>query len=100
VLETLSFVVVCCSVLQRVAACWGLFHLLHPGRAVLEAFLFVAVCCSVLQCIAVYCSVLQCVAVCCSVLQCIVVCFGVLQCVEGSFICCTQVDFFKKLGRY
>ena len=36
--------IVCCSVLQCVAAC-----------------------CSVLQCVAVCCSVLQCVAVCCSV---------------------------------
>jgi len=51
-------VVVCCSVMQRVA-----------------------VCCSVLQCVAVCCSVLQCVAVCCSVLHCVAVCCRMLHCV-------------------
>ena len=51
----------CCSVLQRVAAC-----------------------CSVLQGIAVYCSVLQCVAVCCSLLQRAAVCRSVLQCEGGT----------------
>jgi len=47
--------VVCCSVLQCVAAC-----------------------CRVLQCVTACCNVLQCVAVCCSVLQCAAVCCSVL----------------------
>jgi len=55
----LQHVVVCCSVVQCIAAC----------RLYCSLLQCVAVCCSVLQCIAVYCSVLQCVAVCCSVLQ-------------------------------
>ena len=54
-----SVVVVCCSVLQRVAVCYS----------ALQCF---AVRCSALQwlqCVAVRCSALQCAAVCCSVLQ-------------------------------
>jgi len=45
--SVLSYVAVCCSVLQCVAACYSV--LLHA-----------VVCCSVLQCVAVCCSVLQC----------------------------------------
>jgi len=68
--------VVCCSVLQRVAAC-GLIERLDrmPGLFVKEHYkngavaVCAAVCCSVLQCVAVCCSVSQCVAVCCNMLQ-------------------------------
>ena len=81
----------CCSILQCVAAC-----------------------CSVLQCVAVCCvwlpyrivlgsfSVLQCVAVCCSVLQYVAVCYSVCCSGKGSRniainlavlrLCCSVLD--------
>jgi len=82
-------VYLCCSVLQRVAACCSVF----------SVYLCVAVCCTVLQCVAVCCSVLQCVAgtdtlvdlsyngrmvvvwVCMIVYECVAACCSVLQCV-------------------
>ena len=74
------YCILCCSVLQRVAAC-----------------------CSVLQCVAVHCNVLkcicQCAAVCCSALQCAAVCCSVLQGVTGSSsllqcvaVCCSVLQ--------
>jgi len=52
---------VCCSVLQRVAACCSRIraHLILKRHV---RGMYVAVCCSVLQCVAMCCSVLQCVA--------------------------------------
>jgi len=66
----LQCVVVCCSVLQCVAAFWR-------------------VCCSVLQCVAVYRRVLARVVVCCSVLQSAVMCCSVSQCVA---MCCRKLQ--------
>jgi len=66
--------VVCCSVLQCVAACCSVLQR-------------VAVCCSVLQCGVVWCSVLQCVAVRCSMLQCVAGCSigGCPKCVSAMW---------------
>jgi len=53
---------VCCSVLQRVAACCSeicIFDLQRGGQMGVIYMQYVAVCCSVLQCVAVCCSVLQ-----------------------------------------
>jgi len=79
---------VCCSVLQGVAVCCGVYmSARRSSRSCSVSSVSavkprcVAVCCSVLQCVAVYCSVLRCVTVCCSVLQCVAVCCSVLQCV-------------------
>jgi len=81
--DGVSYVAVCCSVLQCVAVCCSVLQC-------------VAVCCSVLQChlngchtpmsksAEKVCPMLQCVAVCCSVLQCVAVCCSVLQCVAVS----------------
>jgi len=78
----LSFVAVCCSMLQCVA-----------------------VCCSVLQCVAVCCSVLQCVAVCCSVVLSFVrlcwevpyvaVCCSALQCLAVPFEVPSLLRFWR-----
>ena len=56
--HVLHCVVVCCSVLQRVAA-WVRCSVVQPGCG--------AVWCSVVQCGAVWCNVVQCGAVCCDV---------------------------------
>jgi len=71
----LRCVVMCCSVLQRVAVGCCVLLCVSMCCSVLQQHAThqksVAVCCcSVLQCIAVYCSVLQCVAVCCVVCEC------------------------------
>jgi len=61
-------IAVCCSVLQRVAACFNVLQCVAVSCSV---------CCSALQCVVVCCSVLQhvaCVAVCCSVSQCVAAC--------------------------
>jgi len=74
--------VLCCSVLQCVAACCS----------VLQCVAVSNFCCSVLQCVAACCSVSQCVAVsnfCCSVLQRVAACCSVLQCVAVSNFCCS-----------
>ena len=72
-------IIVCCSVLQRVAVCYSVLQCVAVCCSVLQC---VAVCYSVLQCVAACCSVLQCVTVCCSELQCGTVCCSVLQCAE------------------
>jgi len=69
----------CCSVLQCVAVCCGVFQ-------------YVAVCCleswpryhGSLANTCMCCTVLQCVAVCCNVLQCVAMCFSMMQCVALS----------------
>jgi len=101
----LQCVVVCCSVLQRVAVCSSGALCVHFQRLPGMLLQCVAACCSVvqrvavccivlqrvltssryvLQCVAVCCSVFQCVAVCCSVLQRVTVCCSVLQCVVNN----------------
>jgi len=87
-------VVVCCSVLQRVAVCCNECAKWRDNAADMyvcgNVLQYVAACCSVLQsvlsvqngvttwqvcmCVVVCCSVLQRVAACCSVLQCVAVC--------------------------
>ena len=80
--------VVCCSVLQCVAAKETVCsEYIPPLFVCVSSNVSVAVC--QLQCVAVCCSTLQCVAVCCSVLQCIAVCCSVLQCVA---VCCSERD--------
>ena len=62
-------VTVCCSVLQRVAACCSaLYVLLSYGtcRVCSSVLQCIAACCSMLQRVAIPCSVLQRVAACCS----------------------------------
>ena len=56
-MDTLSTLVVCCSVLWCVVVCCGVLQC-------------AAVCCGVFQCVPVSSDVLQCVTVCCSVLMC------------------------------
>ena len=81
----LQCVLVCYSVLQRVAVSCSLLRVESPNLFLSGPVLqCVAVHCSVLLCVAVCCSVLQCVAVCYSVLQCVIVCCSVLQCVAVS----------------
>ena len=71
----LQCVAVCCSVLQRVAACCRV--------PVSQCVVIVSnVVDSVLQCV-------QCAAVCCNVLQYVAVCGSVLQCVA---VCCVPVS--------
>jgi len=70
-------VMVCCSVLPRVAVCTKQWvHV--SANCVCKCVATV----SVSQCVAICCSVLPCVAVCCSVLQCVAMCtkqFGKLS---------------------
>jgi len=85
--------VLCCSVLQCVAACCS----------VLQCVAVSNFCCSVLQCVAACCSVLQCVAVsnfCCSVLQCVAACCSVLQrvAVRGSLQLLLQYSKRYRMG--
>ena len=68
---------VCCSVLQRDAACCS--DPLCAGVERSGVLLCAAMCGCALQSVPECCSVLQCVAVCCSVLQCVAVCTSVLQ---------------------
>jgi len=73
VVQCVAVCLVCCSMLQYVAVCFGtLKHIndhvrrfLIPSAAHLRTSMAqrVGVCCSKLQCVAVCCSVLQCVAV-------------------------------------
>jgi len=90
-----------CSVLQCVALCCSVLHLIchkyqpHTLVVCCSALQCAVVCCSVLRCVAdrcrvvVFCSVLQCVAQCCSVLQCVAVCCSVLQC---AAVCCSVLQ--------
>jgi len=83
--EDLGVSLLCCGVLQCVAACCSVLQC-------------VAVCCSVLSldkekrisefrsCVAVRCGVLQCVVACCSVLHCVAVCCSVLPRVAACVI--------------
>ena len=104
ILQVLQCLTVCCSVLQRV-----LFRVvLLYCRCVVCCVVLqcVAACCSVLQCVAACCSVLQCVlsvwsyytagvwyvAMCCMVLQCIAVCGSVL------FLCALSVWYHYIVG--
>jgi len=59
-------VAVCCMVLQCIAFCCSVLHVL-PSEVGDDLHCTVAVSCSVLWSVAVCCSVLQCVALCCSV---------------------------------
>ena len=78
-------VVVCFSVLQRLAVCCSVLNcVVKLEYDPFPSYIYkvcVAVRCNVLQCVAVCCNMLQDVAVCCSVLQCVAVCRSVLQCV-------------------
>jgi len=111
---------ICCSVLQRVAACCGVLQsldsfirviwLILTGDTTYKEDLQYAERCSVLQCVAVCCSVLQCVAACCTMTHSYVwhdlqkwhtlrrvshgvaVCCRVLQCVA---VCCRLIRIFN-----
>ena len=76
----------CCSVLQRVAACCSVSQKRTANLPEGLHVSCVAVCCNVLQCVAVCCSVLQCLAVSCSVLQC-----NMLQCVAVCLVKLTAI---------
>jgi len=104
VLQCVSCVAVCSSVLQGLALCCNRSVCVSVCTQTLVAVCCsvlqrVAVCCSVQQYVTGYCSVLHsirlgvCVhahvccsvlAVYCSVLQCATVCYSVLQCVDGK----------------
>ena len=68
------------NVLQRVAACCGVFKKEVPvtNTNVLQ---HMSACCSMLQSVAVCCSVLQCVAVCCSTTH-----YNTFICVTGAAV--------------
>ena len=87
--NVLSFVAVCCSVLQlccNMLQCVADVYVRASGRGWM-GIRCVAV---VLQLCCSGCSVLQCVAVCCSVVQCGAVCCSVLQlCCSCVAVCCS-----------
>jgi len=70
---------VCCSVLQRVAACRSMLQRLQCVFNTLSTWMQIAIgsrlyCSAMLQCVVLCCSVLQCIAVRCSALQCVAAC--------------------------
>ena len=75
--------VVCCSVLQCVAACCSVYD----ARQSTLYREFMDQVCGVLQCVAVCCSVLQCVAVCSGVLQCVAACCSVYDARQSTLYC-------------
>jgi len=88
----ISWVAVCCIVLQGFAVCCSVLQRDAVCGSVLQCVAVENTCrrlmnllCSVLQCVAVCCSVLMGVAVCCSVLQCVAVCVAV-RCSEFSYL--------------
>jgi len=104
----LQYVVVCCSVWQRVAACCSVLQ--WYCRYDFASHFLVCVCCSVSQCVAVCCSVLILVCrgfhtflvyTCCSVLQFVALCLSVLQCVAVccSVLQCVAVCWVSFVGR-
>jgi len=86
--------VVCCSVLQRVAARCSALQCVAVRCGVLQC---VAVCWSVLQCIAGCCRVLQGVAGCCRVLQCVAVCCSVLHVARPTMPLAMPLKFTERV---
>jgi len=114
-LVVLQYVAVCCSVLQRIAACVVCVLQCALQRLLVANRTHYLSCCSMLQCVAVCCSVLQRIAACvvcvlqcalqrrallvanrthylscCIMLHCVAVCCSVLQRIAACVgVCCS-----------